>query len=312
MQITLSQAIQGYELAAYARRLSERTLADYRTTFGKLSEWLGDDPPLADITADDIRGFLRSQHELSAKTLLNYHTGLSALWTWALKEKIVTSNIIRDITPPKPEQPAIEAYSEGEIRGMLAAVAHSIPYQRAQDSRMVTHSTQEEVALRNKAIILLLLDTGMRASELCKLRLADADLKERRAKVFGKGSKERILRFSANTATAIWRYLTTRDESTKGPGRPLFTTNANRRLTRDHLYHTLQIIGERAGIAGANVHRFRHTYAIQYLRNGGNPYSLQMSLGHSTMEMTKRYLAIAQADLEADHQLASPVSNWNL
>ena len=67
------------------------------------------------------------------------------------------------------------------------------------------------------------------------------------------------------------------------------------------------MIGERAGIAGANVHRFRHTYAIQYLRNGGNPYSLRMSLGHSTMEMTKRYLAIAQADLEADHQVASPM-----
>lgn len=312
MQITLSQAIQGYELAAYARRLSPRTLADYRTTFTKLDLWLERDPPLDEITADDVRAFLRSQHELSAKTLLNYHTGLSALWTWAVKEKIVKTNIIRDIDPPKPEQPAIEAYSEGEIRAMLAAVAHSIPYQRAQDSRMVTHGTDETIALRNKAIILMLLDTGMRASELCQLRVGDADLKERRVKVMGKGFKERILRFSANTATAIWRYLTIREDSTKAPGRPLFVTDQNRRLTRDHLYHTLQIVGERVGIAGANVHRFRHTYAIQYLRNGGNPYSLQISLGHSTMEMTKRYLAIAQADLEADHQIASPVSNWNL
>jgi integrase/recombinase XerD len=312
MQITLSQAIEGYELAAYARRLSPQTLADYRNSFGKFQAWLGGDPAPEDISADDIRSFLASQNGIAAKTLLNYHTGLSALWRWAKREKIVDANIVRGVVPPRPEQSAIEPYSEADVRAMLQAVAHSAPYKRGWDTRQVTHSVDEELALRNKAVLLLLLDTGLRASELCKLRIADADLKNRRIKVMGKGAKERILRFSANTATAIWRYLCMRDDSTKVPGRPLFVTNANRRITRVNLYHTIQRIGERVGLAGANVHPFRHPYAIQYLRNGGNPYALQMSLGHSTMEMTKRYLAIAQADLESDHQVASPVANWGL
>jgi site-specific recombinase XerD len=70
--------------------------------------------------------------------------------------------------------------------------------------------------------------------------------------------------------------------------------------------------GERARLLDVNIHRFRHTFAINILRNGGDPWSLQMTLGHSTMEMVKTYLSIAQADLDNSHKLASPVDNWRL
>ena len=83
-------------------------------------------------------------------------------------------------------------------------------------------------------------------------------------------------------------------------------------MNRDHLLKSLRSIGRRAGIPKVNVHRFRHTFAINYLRNGGDPWSLQMMLGHSTMEMVKNYLALAQADLEKNHKIASPVDNWRL
>ena len=83
-------------------------------------------------------------------------------------------------------------------------------------------------------------------------------------------------------------------------------------MDRDRLYKSMLTIGRRAGVKGVTVHRFRHIFAINYLRNGGDPYTLQMMLGHASMEMVKNYLALAQADLDVMHRVASPVDNWRL
>ena len=83
-QIRLSQSIEGYFIDAHARRLAPGTLTDYNNTLTKFEVFLGDDPPLANITAAQIRGFLGSLNGLSAKSVLNHHVGLSSLWTWAV------------------------------------------------------------------------------------------------------------------------------------------------------------------------------------------------------------------------------------
>jgi len=102
--ITFSQAIEGYSLAAHARRLSPRTLADYSNTYRKLHKHLGD-RPIAMITVVQIRRFMAAQPHLSKKTLLNYHAGLSALWKWAADGELAEANIVRTIADPRPEPP---------------------------------------------------------------------------------------------------------------------------------------------------------------------------------------------------------------
>lgn len=305
--ITLSQSIVGYTIAAQARRLSPHTLADYGNTFRKLQRHLGD-PALDSITAADLRAFLNAQTGITNKTAFNIHVGLSALWTWAVQENIVPRQIVKDIQPPVPEIRAIVPFSETDVRALLAALGKSAPYTRP-GKRQCQHSLNG--AERNRAIVLLLLDTGIRANELCTLTLANADLHNKRIVVSGKGSKERMISLSAPTAQALWRYVAVRPDPQINADN-LFLTEAGYILDRHELYKLLARVGHRAGVLNVHPHRFRHTFAISFLRNGGNAYALQVILGHSTMEMVRRYLLIAQADIEAAHRQASPVANWRL
>jgi len=307
-KITLSQAVQGYLIAAQARRLSPHTIADYTNSFGKLQRHFPDDPLIASITDDQVCAFLNAQTGISKKTLLNIHVGLSALWTWCVKEDIVPHNLIRDIDAPDPEIRAIVPFTETDVRALLNALAKSRPYSRP-GKRECTHGLCS--ALRNRAVILTLLDTGIRATELCELKLSNTDLTNKRLLVLGKGTKERVIPFSASTAQAIWRYTSTRPTPQDNADR-VFLTIQGHPLERYDLIKLCHRVGERAGVPDCHPHRFRHTFAINFLRNGGNAYALQTILGHSTMEMVRRYLAIAQADIETAHRQASPVSNWRL
>ena len=306
-KITFSQALNGYALYFNARHLSKNTFNDYFNTYNKFLDFLGEDPPITRIKSKDIEAFLADQGHLSNKTLLNYHTGLSALWTWFVKEEMVKEHIVQRVDRPKPEQPDIKPYSKSDVSALLNVLKKSISYYRpGKQESSHTLSTAD----RNRAIILLLLDTGLRASELCGLRIHQTDLRNREIVVMGKGSKERILPFCARTGQAIWRYLASRKDDRADDF--LFETELENPFDRFYLRRMLYRIGRRAGVQKVGVHRFRHTFAINYLRNGGDPFSLQRMLGHSTMEMVKRYLNIVQADLTKNHKLASPVDNWRL
>ena len=177
-------------------------MADYNNTFRKLQRYLGDDRPIGEIGTEVIRGFLAAHGHLSKKTVLNYHTGLSALWQWAADEGLVAR--------PRPEKRAVE---------------RSRPHQRNVQREM---TYRLNTAAWNKALLLVLLDTGVRAEELCKAQMEDLDLRNLKLKVMGKGAKERILQISASTGQAVWRYLAMRSKEDKRPRRSLFVSSFGR------------------------------------------------------------------------------------
>lgn len=273
----LIQAIDGFLLSCNARHLSPATISDYTRTLKRFHTFIGN-PNVKDVSPGDISAFLASQ-PWKTKTIYNYHIGLSSLWTWLVREEFVERHIVRVVQRPKPQEVVVEPFNNTEVRALLSTA----------------HGYLEE---RDRAIILILLDTGIRASELVSIQRDDIDLANRRIKVLGKGNKERFVPISPKTASAIFKYLVTCDD------RPF-------KFNRSHLAHHIEEMGKKAGVK-AYPHRFRHTFATEFLRAGGDPFTLQTILGHSTMEMVRRYITLAQVDIEAVHDRASPVTRWKL
>jgi integrase/recombinase XerD len=319
--LTLSQVVAGFSLEMDARRLSVHTVEDYGRTLRRLQTFLGD-PPFADIGPDDIRRFMASFNEpqeqhgiaamapiiLSNKSLLNIHTGLGALWTWAIHEGVTDRHVVHEVQRPRAEDPAIIPFTEDDLKRLMAGCERTAGYTRP--GKRLTDN-KRRTALRDRAIVLLLLDTGIRASELAGMAVQDVDVRNRRITVTGKGRKTRMLPISPETAKAIWKYLTT-ERATDKMRDPLFTAETGEGMTRLTLLTFLKRLGARAGVADCHPHRFRHTFAVMYLRNGGNAFTLQALLGHSSLGATQTYMHIAQTDIENGHQEASPVAGWRL
>lgn len=304
----LSDVIEGYWLE---KRLdfSETTIPGYRRVFARLVAFLAD-PDFATITSSDVRRFLvhlAEHHKLSARTVHDAWIPLSSLWTWAETE-LHTPHVIRGkVKQPKFQKRTIDALSADQVRAILAAALHAKPY-TAPSGKQVTPA--RPTADRDRAIILTLLDAGLRVSELCALTVGDYDSARGRLHVrHGKGNKERFAVVGVRCQRAIWRYLAqTRPNAT--PKEPLFATGTGGHIGRSQLRALLARIGERAGVH-LHPHRFRHTFAINFLRNGGNLLTLKELLGHESLAMVQIYARIADADIDAA-QTHSPADKWRL
>lgn len=309
----LSEAVQGF-LMWRAVAGSAHTVRDYANTLRQFEAFVEDDPDVAAVDADQVRRFLywlRMERELAPKTVKNAHTGLSAFWTW-LEDAYGLPHVIRGaVRSPKAGTREVVPLSKTDVRLILAAVEKTATW---RSEKRAPAQMSRGTRYRDRAIVLFLLDTGVRAQELCSLVVGDVDMKSGAAQVRrGKGDKGRTVYLGTTAKAALWAYLSRRPEEERQPDAALFETRCGQALDRSALRKMLMGAGQRAEIAEpVNPHRFRHTFAVNYLRNGGDVYTLQRLLGHATMEMVKRYLSLAQTDIADAHKRASPVDNWRL
>lgn len=226
-------------------------------------------------------------------TIHTYFAHLRTFFRWLVAEGEIEVSPMETLRPPIARTDQVQPFTEAQVAALLAA---------ARKSRFPR---------RNEALLLFMLDTGARASEVCGLRMRDLDLPGRHCIVTGKGNKRRSLFLSPATLRALTAYL--RDEP-HGPDDPLFASHGRAAvgepMTRSGLLQVMERLGPVAGIEAVRCspHTFRHTFAVSFIRNGGNVFSLQQLLGHTSLTMSNRYVALAQADLERQHGQFSPVA----
>jgi len=185
-------------------------------------------------------------------------------------------------------------YSKKIIKGLEPEVCH-----RLLDS----FNGRDFNDYRNKAILYMFLDTGLRLSELAGLQMSDINIERGIIKVMGKGNKERLVRVGLKTQKALWNYLSRRNSELTH----VWIGLDNEPFTATGIAQMIRNLGKRLGIK-LSPHRLRHSFAISFLRNGANPFELQIALGHTTLEMTRRYTqALGFDDVFKRHVVASPV-----
>lgn len=247
------------------------------------------------ITAQHIRLFLLKLQETNCpNSVHDYYRAIKRFFNWLIQEGLLDKSPMVNIKPPRVPMKLIKPFSHKDIENLLLLCNGN----RFLDSR-------------NKALILLFLDTGVRNNEMANIQLANLNFDSETINIMGKGAKERVVRMGKTAQKALLSYLLKRND-----GYPcLWVTEERRPMTAAGIQTTIKVLCRRADIKGVKrgPHTFRHTAAIHYLRNGGDDFTLQLLLGHSTLEMTRRYVSTLGAeDMLTAHRKYSPVDNLGI
>jgi len=203
---------------------------------------------------------------------------------------------LRLLRLPKVPQMLVEPLTDEEIATVLSAVDRST-----------------SAGARGYTVLVLLLNTGLRASELAGLRFEDLQLDQGYLRVRGKGNKERIVPLGNNAKKELLHHIyRIRPETERRPEEAVFLSSAGQPLTTNALKLFFSRLRGRTGIRKLHAHTCRHTFAVKYLINGGDIISLQWILGHSDLSTVRIYLNLTQAQVAAQHSRYSPMDNIRL
>jgi site-specific recombinase XerD len=283
---SLKVQIARYCLDARALGYSEATISHTQRCVHSFAAFCGGISDVAAVGSDDLRKFIiylkdktarHNSHQgrkLSPISVNTYIRAVRSFWRWLEKTEAITSNPLADVPAPRCPRKLTKVYSEEQLKTLLRHVAGKP---------------------RERAIIELFLDSGIRLSELTGLTVNDVDLNQGSVKVLGKGEKERYSYFSPRTALSLRDYLDKcRPQSREGDY--LFLTNDGFRLCNHGVQSLLRRLGRAAGLTTRlSPHRLRHSYATLCLRNGNNLEYVRITLGHTNIKTTSdAYLAASQ------------------
>lgn len=307
--LELQNLIKGFQLSCQTEGKSSKTIEWYTCFLTKFRQFLDTKQLPTDlnhINKTHIREFIlylqteakapRSKRPLSGATIQGYVRTLKAFFSWAEKEGYIAVNEMVKIPVPKAVSKVINTLTHDQI-SKLANIC--------QLSNGNGH--------RNLTILLLLLDTGIRVSELVSIELDDINLAEGYIKIrIAKGGRERVVPIGSLVQKSLWKYINSyRPQPLTQQITRLILSDKGLPLTKSGIQQMLRRYGRRAGLNSVRCspHTFRHSFAKNYLLNGGDIFSLQKILGHSSLASVRVYLNLFSTDIQKQHQRFSPVDN---
>lgn len=315
----LSQALEGFALYCAAGNVKPHTLQTYQNNLNHLVQYAGD-RSIEKVTAQTLQGFFQwlqkeyrpavngnHTRRLASSTIRGHWVALRSFYRWASADPLVTGyglgvpDPTLGIKAPKVNREQVEPFSEDEIRSLLKAI-------KLRNNKDGKKGAWYLLGLRNRAIILILLDVGLRNSEMRNLRIADVQLSTGRLHVIqGKGEKDRHVYLGKNSRHALWQYLGEREETDIDAW--LFPTRTGRQFSNRTFQDVIKEVGKSAGVENCYPHRFRHTCAFLRAQNGETAERLMILLGHSTPGMSLYYVNLARMDVSESQKKNSPVDS---
>ncbi|WP_338545115.1 site-specific tyrosine recombinase XerD [Pseudomonas benzopyrenica] len=275
--------------------LSPHTRSAYRTDLLAFARWLqGRGLTLENLGRDAVLDHLgwRLSEGYQARSTARFLSGLRSFYKYAVREGRVAEDPTLLVSMPQLGAPLPKSLSEADVEALLAAP-----------------DTEDTLGLRDRTMLEVLYATGLRVTELISLTLDEINLREGSLRVFGKGSKERLIPLGEEAIAWLESYLKTARPLLLGgqPGDILFPSQRGTPMTRQTFWHRIKLHAQVAGIrTSLSPHTLRHAFATHLLNHGADLRTVQMLLGHTSLSTTQIYTHVARVRLQQLHAQHHP------
>ncbi|MFF3923998.1 tyrosine-type recombinase/integrase [Paenibacillus lactis] len=297
-QLSYDELLRSFILDCKAKNLSPLTLRFYQDSVRQMKEAFQAQQIPLDIYTLSVReiknhfiAYLFDQGK-SDNTVNGRIKAVKQFLRFLFEEGWIIENISESLHVVKAEKLMLQTFTKEQVASLL------------EQPNLKTFT-----GYRDFTMMVLLLETGMRISELCNLKIGDLFFKDLEIRITkGKGNRARRVPFQQKCARIIRRYLDIRGDLGTDA---LFVNISNEQISPRALQDKMKEYGRSAEITGVRLspHTFRHTMAKFYIMNGGDPFTLRRILGHATLDMVDYYVELFSSDIKQQHKKFSPVEN---
>ena len=286
----LSDSVTAFLIEQQVRGNTAKTVRYYALCLELFSRFVGADSELESLTVGALKSYyiFLVGRGISSVSAQSYMRGVRAFCTWCFQEEFLPVDLSAKFRLPKAQRKTVDVLTDTEVRILMSCF-----------------SLRNTVQLRNACICSLMLDCGLRLHEVVSLTLNHLHIADGYAIVDGKGNKQRIVPLGNYSRKLLLRYLARRPAAVICPA--VFLQRDLSPVTDNTLRLMFRRLKVQAGIPRLRAHLLRHTFATGFLQQGGDMYTLQQILGHTSLEMVKRYVHFTPAKLQSNHAKYSPL-----